>query len=97
MVRFVDPLMLFVICATRWDQAKQILYLKQELEVQRAWPPKHIKTTPAERAILLRFGKPVGKAIEGLITLVHPSTFQRWVREEEKLANKPRRKRRTPE
>jgi putative transposase len=38
-------------------------------------------TTPAERARLLKYGKPVGAAINQLITIVVPDTFHRWVRE----------------
>ena len=43
-----------------------------------------IHTRPDERARLLKFGKPLGRAIEELITIVTLGTFYRRVREEKK-------------
>jgi len=43
--------------------------------------PERIVTTPAERARLLTYGRPLGPAINQLITIVVPGTFHRWVRE----------------
>ncbi len=78
--------------------AKQIQYLKAENEVLRARLPEHIRTTPAERAKLLIFGKPLGASIKDVITIVHPRTFARWVAREAGLVQpRPLRRRRTPE
>ncbi len=48
--RFINPLLLLLVTANRGHLAKQIQYLKAENEVLRARLPKHIRTTPAERA-----------------------------------------------
>jgi putative transposase len=41
-----------------------------------------VHTRPSERERLLKLGKALGRAIEELITIVSPSTFYRWIREE---------------
>ncbi len=82
--RFINPLLFLVATATHRELARQIQYLKAENEVLRARLPEHIRTTPAERAKLLKFGKPLGEAIKALITIVSPQTFARWMREEYK-------------
>ncbi|WP_146374414.1 integrase core domain-containing protein [Symmachiella macrocystis] len=56
--------------------------MKEELTILRARIPGEIHTKPEERARLLKFGKPLGKDIDRLISIVTPSTFHRWVREE---------------
>jgi putative transposase len=58
--------------------------------------PEHIKTTPAERARLLRYGGCLGKAITKIITIVQPATFFKWINQRPRLL-KPRGPRRTPE
>lgn len=63
--------------------AKYVKYLKQENKILRARIPGQIHTRKDEREKLLRFGKQLGRAIEELITIVTPSTFYRWVRQEE--------------
>ncbi len=96
--RFINPLLLLLVTASRGHLAKQIQYLKAENEVLRARLPEHIRTTPAERAKLLKFGKPLGSAIQDLITIVHPRTFARWVaRESGQIQPRSLRRRRTPE
>ena len=59
-------------------------YLKRENEVLRARLPKRIHTTKEERKKLLNAGRGLGKAIEGLISIVSPKTFSRWLHEESK-------------
>ncbi len=56
-------------------------YLKNKNRGLRARLPQHIMTTPAERARLLKYGRPLGLAINQLVTIVVPGTFHRWVRE----------------
>lgn len=43
---------------------------------------KQIRLTPGERARLLKLGRPLGRAIRALITIVTPITFARWLRED---------------
>jgi putative transposase len=77
----VQALLILLAQATDRELAKQVQYLKTENRVLRSRLPKLIMTTPAERARLLKYGKPVGAAINQLITIVVPGTFHRWVRE----------------
>ena len=66
-------------------------YLKEELKITRARvPSKQIHTTHAERERLLKFGKPLGRAIEELISIVTPGAFYRWVRDEKTGKPKPK-------
>jgi len=65
---------------THGDLMKQIEYLKAENEILRKRMGKHIRTTPAERRKLLRYGLPLDKEIKGLISIVRYETFQLWVR-----------------
>ena len=44
--------------------------------------PGQVHTKPDERSRLIKLGKALGHAIEELITLVAPSTFFRWCRDE---------------
>jgi putative transposase len=70
------------------ELVKQIEYLKLENEILRSRLPKHIRTTPAERARLIECGKRLGDAIKELITIVTPRTFMRWMQDEGKEAPK---------
>lgn len=71
-----------------------VTYLNEENKLLRARLPKHIHTTPKERASLLRFGRHLGTAIYGVVTMVSPTTFLRWLREERKA--KPKKRGRHP-
>jgi putative transposase len=46
--------------ATQRELVRQVQYLKNENRVLRDRLPEHIVTTPAERARLLKYGRPVG-------------------------------------
>ena len=70
--------------ATDRELAKHVQYLKEENKILRARIPGQIHTRPAERERLLKFGKVIGKAIEELMTIVSPSTFDRWLKHEDK-------------
>ena len=75
------PLLALIASASDKELAKYVQYLKEENKILRARIPGQIHTRPAERERLLKFGKPLGRAIEELITIVNPKTFYRWVRE----------------
>jgi putative transposase len=77
----VQRLLHVLSAATERELARHVQHLKNENRVLRARLPEYIKTTPAERARLLKHGRPVGPAINQLITIVTPGTFHRWVRE----------------
>jgi putative transposase len=76
------PLLVFLVQMTQSILLREIAYLKAENTILRSRCPKQIQTTPAERALLVRLGAPLGNAIHELLTLVHYKTFLRWVREE---------------
>jgi len=63
------------------DVVRQLQFVKAENEVLRAHLPERVVVTPQERRRLIRLGKPLGTAITGLITVVTPGTFLRWLRE----------------
>ena len=77
--------------ATDSQLRRSIQFLKEENAILRARLPAEIHTLPGERERLLKFGLPLGKAIEELITIVTPSTFYRWRREASRgKSRKPR-------
>jgi len=87
-----NPLLVFLVHMTQSIMLRQISYLKAENAVLRSRVPKNVQTTPAERALLVRLGAPLGSAIQELLSLVHYKTFQRWVRDEAKpLSEKTKR------
>ena len=75
------PLLALIASASDKELAKYVQYLKEENKILRARIPGQIHTRPTERERLLKFGKPLGRAIEELITIVNPKTFYRWTRE----------------
>ena len=78
-VKLFHPFLALIASATEHELAKYVEYLKEENKILRARvPSKQIHTTVEERKRLLKFGKPIGKAIEELITIVSPATFYRW-------------------
>jgi len=59
--------------------ARQIEFLKEENRILRGRLPGRVVVTPAERARLVRLGRPLGRAVEGLVSIVSPRTFSRWL------------------
>jgi putative transposase len=96
MARLFHPLLHLIARAAEHELAQMIDYLKTENRVQRARLPKKIETTPAERAQLIKAGKPLGPKIKELISIVTPGTFARWVRADEDPKRKPSAKRGRP-
>lgn len=84
MTKLYHPLLALIASATDTELAKYVQYLKEENKILRARIPGQIHTRVHERERLLKFGKVLGRAIEELITIVTPSTFYRWVRDEKK-------------
>lgn len=89
MAKFLHPLFFVLAYATDKQLAKYLEYLKVENRILRNKLPKRITITPAERAQLVKHGKPLGKAIRDLITIVSPRTFARWVGGEGATPKKP--------
>ncbi len=84
MIQLFHPLLTLIATASDSLLAKYVLYLKNENRILRDRIPGEIHTKPHERAQLLKYGKPLGKAINELITIVTPGTFHRWVWEEKR-------------
>lgn len=74
--------------ATDKELARMLQFLKVENEILRSKLPKRVPLEDKDKRRLLKFGKPLGKAIKDLITIVSPKTFLRWVNKEKPKANK---------
>lgn len=92
MTRLFHPFLALIASSTDRELARYIEYLKEENKILRARIPGQVHTKPAERKRLLKLGKILGKAIEELISIVTPSTFYRWVRDESDEPKKRRAK-----
>ena len=77
----VHALFLLLARATDRELARQVQFLKVENRILRDKLPERITIRRAERSRLLKFGRPLGAAIDVLITIVVPGTFARWIRE----------------
>src|SRR5690606_5640100 len=82
MTSIFHPLLALIASATDRELAKYVEFLKEENKILRSRIPGQVHTKPAERERLLQLGRNLGRAIEELITLVSPSTFYRWLRED---------------
>lgn len=81
--RFFHPLLTLIASSTDRELAKYVQFLKEENKILRKRIKGEIHTRPEERQRLLEFGKSLGRAIEALITIVSPSTFYRWIRDDQ--------------
>jgi len=81
--KIFHPLLALIASGTDRELAKYVQYLKEENKILRARLGDEVHTKPEERKRLIQFGKALGRAIEELITIVSPSTFYRWVRDEQ--------------
>jgi putative transposase len=84
----LQSFLLMLAGTTDKELAQQVQYLKEENKIRRHHLPAKIVVTPQERRRLLRFGKPLGKAINHLIGIVSPRTFARWLSAEKAPAQK---------
>ncbi len=75
------PLLALIASVTDCEFARYVEFLKEENKILRSRMPGQIHTKPHERDRLLKLGKPLGRAIEELLTIVSPSTFYRWLRD----------------
>ncbi len=82
MHRLVNRLLVILAAATDRELARQVKFLKVENEILRSKLPERITVTAKERRRLMKFGAKLGKALHELVTIVHPATFLRWLRED---------------
>jgi hypothetical protein len=64
MTRFVHPLLLLIARFTNKQLAQLIEYLLAENQILRFKLPKRIEVAPAERANLVKLGKPLGSKLK---------------------------------
>jgi len=82
MAAIFHPLLALIASVTDRELARYVEFLKEENKILRARIPGQVHTKSHERERLLALGKQLGRAIESLLTIVSPSTFYRWLREE---------------
>jgi putative transposase len=90
MPRLLEPLWLILVTLSERKLAQTVEYLREENRILRDKLPDRITVTPRERARLVKFGRPLGSAVAGLISIVSPRTFARWAKGE-RPARRPRR------
>jgi putative transposase len=79
-----NALLLLIAGATNKELARQVTYLKVENRILRGKQSGRVAVTAQERNRLVRFGAKLGKALNQLVTIVHPDTRRRWIRESRK-------------
>jgi len=93
-------LLLILVGATQKELARHVRYLRIENQLLRSRLPRRLTITPQERNRLVKFGSKLGRALGHLVTIVHPDTLRRWIREDRRGRRKvavPRGRRRTAE
>jgi putative transposase len=93
-------LLLILVGATQKELARQVRYLTVENQLLRSRLPPRLTITPQERNRLVRFGSKLGRALNHLVSVVHPDTLRRWIREDrrgKRTKPVPRGRRRTAE
>ncbi|MCA9096381.1 MAG: hypothetical protein KDA68_23035, partial [Planctomycetaceae bacterium] len=88
MVRIFHPLLAMLASATDRELARYVEFLKAENQILRSRIKGQVHTKPHERERLVSLGKRLGRAVEELITIVHPSTFYRWITEKSSSSTK---------
>jgi len=83
-VAFLTRLAQFTEC----ELAKVVQFQKEENQVYRERLPARLRLTPEQRQRLLKYGKPLGKKLDEVITIVSPRTFARWASGETKSVGK---------
>ncbi|HMN41863.1 MAG TPA: hypothetical protein PKE29_13545 [Phycisphaerales bacterium] len=59
------------------DLRRQVQFLKAENQILRRKLPQSVPTTAAEKARLVMLGRPLGKALNDLLSIVSRRTFNR--------------------
>lgn len=93
-------LLLILVGATQKELARHVRYLSIANELLRSRLPRRPTITPQERNRLVKFGSKLGRVLGHLVTIVHPDTLRRWIREDRRGRRKvavPRGRRRTAE
>lgn len=90
MKNLYQRLLLLIAGATQRELARHVRHLKIEDEILRSKLPKQVPVTLKEQNRLVKFGAKLGKALSELVTIVHPDTLRRWIRDsQQKAKQKP--------
>jgi len=81
MSNIYNALLLLIAGATSKQLARQVAYLKVENKILRSKLSARVSVTAQERNRLVRFGAKLGSALHELVSIVHPDTLRRWIRE----------------
>jgi putative transposase len=82
MDRLFQPLLFLLARCSRNQLIRHIEFLKTENELLRKRVPRrHIILNHEERARLVALGQAIGAGAAKLVTIVHPHTYRRWVRD----------------
>jgi putative transposase len=95
MPNLVNRLLAALATSSAGELRSQVQFLRAENQILKSRLKHRIRTTPRERAHLVRLGRPLGSAIQSLISIVSPQTFVRWVNRLDRPAGRPRRARRS--
>ena len=82
--------------AVQGNLVRQIEYLRVENQVLRSKLGQRVQVSPSERRRLVRFGRVLGTDLKRCLSIVNYNTFQRWVREGQKIKLVPRKRRGRP-
>ena len=74
-------LLLIIAGATQKELARQVRYLKVENQILRSKLPARVPVTEKEKNRLVRFAAKLGRALNEIVTIMHPDTLRRWIRE----------------
>ena len=74
-------LLLIIAGSTQKELARQVRYLKVENQILRSKLPARVPVTEKEKNRLVRFAAKLGGALNEIVTIVHPGTLRRWIRE----------------
>ncbi|MDZ4781940.1 MAG: hypothetical protein SGJ19_16955 [Planctomycetia bacterium] len=85
-------LLLVLTAATQKELARYVASLKAENKFLRSRLPARVLVEPTERRRLVRLGAKLVRALDELVTIVHPCTLRRWIREDNKTKKLPRGK-----
>ncbi len=88
MKNLYQRLLLLIAGVTQRELARHVRYLKIENEILRSKLPKRVPVTLKEQNRLVKLGAKLGRALGELVTIVHPDTLRRWIRESKASAKK---------
>ena len=76
-----QSLLLLIAGATQKELAEHVRYLKVENEILRSKLPKRVTVTDKEKNRLAKFAQNLGPALKELVSICHPDTLRKWIRE----------------